>query len=745
MDILEGLNEQQRAAVTSEARHLLVVAGAGSGKTRVLVSRVAWLLSQGQADPYGLMAVTFTNKAANEMKERLEAMTGLSSRWMWIGTFHALCSRLLRMEGEQFGLGRDFVIYDDTDTRAVLKRVLTEFHLSDEKNYHPAAVAAAISEAKNKLIRSNEYQSSAPADDWHQNVARIYQRYQVILKENNALDFDDLLTHSVWHLERCPEVLARYRARFRHILVDEYQDTNHCQYRLIRLLAGDEGHIFAVGDPDQSIYRWRGADISNILDFSRDYPDCSELRLTQNYRSTQNILDAANALISHNCSRKPKDLFTDAGAGEKIVCHQAESDREEASFVVRHVSRLLDEGYSLSDCAVLYRTHGQSRLFEDECIRFNIPYRIFGGMKFYERKEVKDTLAYLRVLANPRDSEALRRIYNEPRRGIGKATWERLEAAAAAQRVPLWEMLAQAGTLDFTSAAKNKLAALYRLFSGLRDLAAETDSVAALIREVWERSGYAEMIAAGEDAENRLEILEQLIDTAGDFDLMFADLMATAGPEELPDDRPLTAFLSQISLATDMDTADVGAGFLTLMTLHAAKGLEFPVVFMVGMEEGVFPHKRVVFNPDESELEEERRLCYVGMTRARERLFLTACNRRLYWGKYETNKNSRFLAELPEETLVRSGIAPRRAEHVRPQSGTRLTDNLFVPRVPVAPAAEKKAPALIAVGDKLRHSKFGDGVAVAVSGNGDDMQVSVAFPDHGVKKLLWKYAPMKKI
>ena len=747
MDILEGLNDQQRAAVVSQAQHLLVIAGAGSGKTRVLVSRAAWLIAQGEADPYGLMAVTFTNKAANEMKERLEEMTGLRSRWMWIGTFHALCSRLLRMEGDAFGLGRDFVIYDDADSRSVLKHVLAELHLQDEKSYQPSAVAAAISAAKNKLISSADYPAHAPADDWHENIARIYRRYQTRLKENHALDFDDLLTHTVWYLQRCPEVLARYRARFRHILVDEYQDTNHCQYRLIRLLAGEDGHIFAVGDPDQSIYRWRGADISNILDFNRDYPDCVELRLTQNYRSTQNILDAANALISHNRARKPKDLFTDAGAGEKIICYQAGSDREEAAFAVRNVMRLVDEGYSLADCAVLYRTHGQSRLLEDECIRFKIPYRVYGGMKFYERKEVKDTLAYLRVLANPHDSEALRRIYNEPRRGIGKTTWEKLEEAAAGRQGSLWSTLAAVDQLEVTAAAKGKLRALYHLLEGLRAFAAEAIAVADIIREVWERTGYAAAIAAAEDAESRLEILEQLVDTAGDFDLMYLDpaLAAEAG-EEAYEERPLLAFLSQVSLATDLDTAGSEQSCLSLMTLHAAKGLEFPVVFMVGMEEGVFPHKRVVFSPDESELEEERRLCYVGMTRARERLFLTACDHRQYWGKYETNKPSRFLEELPAENIIRSGSTPRRVETAPAAHGSRLTGNLFVPRAPVAAfTTEKKEPALIRVGDKLRHGKFGDGVAVAVSGSGDDMQVTVAFPAYGVKKLLWKYAPMKKI
>lgn len=743
MDILAGLNQQQLAAVTAAEKHLLVVAGAGSGKTRVLVSRVAWLIAQQGVSPYQLMAVTFTNKAANEMKERVEAMTSLSARWMWIGTFHALCARLLRMEGDNFGIGRNFVIYDDGDSRGVIKRVLSDLGLAnDDKKYQPAAVAVAISEAKNKLITSADYEAQA-ADEWQQNVARVYRRYQQVLKSNQALDFDDLLTHTVWYLQRYPQVLEGYRRRFRHILVDEYQDTNHCQYRLVRLLAGEEGHVFAVGDPDQSIYRWRGADIANILDFSRDYPDCRELPLTQNYRSTQNILDAANALIAHNQSRKPKDLFTESGRGEKLVWRQAESDREEASYVIRQIVGLREQGYNLADCAILYRTHGQSRLFEDECIRYGIHYRVYGGLKFYERKEVKDTLAYLRLLVNPLDAEALRRIYNEPRRGIGRATWDKLQELSAAAGVPLCQALDDSDSYSFSSAVNGKLHALSQLLAGLRDLAAHSDSVAEIIETVWRRSGYGEMVACGEDAAERLEILEQLMDTASDFDRMYQELLATAGEDDQPD-RPLMAFLSQVSLATDLDAMSDDSGSLTLMTLHAAKGLEFPIVFLVGMEEGVFPHKRVIFSFDDKEMEEERRLCYVGMTRARERLWLTAANRRQFWGKYETNKNSRFLEEIPEQLLEKSGVAPRQTQPTRPQAGTRLTDNLFVPRVPVA-RAEYTPQEGIQVGDKLRHAKFGDGVAVSVAGSGDQLMVSVAFPDHGVKKLMWKYAPMKKI
>ena len=742
MDILSGLNEQQLAAVTAPDRHVLVIAGAGSGKTRVLVSRAAWLMAEQGVAPYNIMAVTFTNKAANEMKERVEDMTGLNTRWMWMGTFHSLCARLLRMEAENFGLPRDFVIYDDGDTKSLFKRILSQLQLDTDK-YAPAAVAATVSDAKNRLITSARYEELA-ADEWQRNVARAYRAYQIALKENGALDFDDLLCRAVWYLERYPQVLERWQRRFHHILVDEYQDTNHCQYRLIRLLAGEEGCVFAVGDPDQSIYRWRGADIANILDFAKDYPDCRELPLTQNYRSTQNILDAANALIANNASRKPKDLFTTGEAGEKIVLHRTEDDKEEASFVIRQVYELQQSGsYNLGDCAILYRTHGLSRLFETECIRYGLPYRVYGGLRFYERKEVKDTLAYLRVIASPRDGEALRRIYNEPRRGIGKTGWERFTEAARSAGLAPGEALDRVDELDLPSAARNKLRALGQLLSGLRDYAAGCDSMRELIRELWERSGYAAAAAASEGAEEKLDILDQVLDAAGDFDLMYEEELA-ALPEEEEAEPPLAMFLSQMALATDLDNADLGSGFLTLMTLHAAKGLEFPVVFIVGLEEGVFPHKKVLFEMDDAELEEERRLCYVGMTRARELLFLTAANRRQLWGRYETSLNSRFISEIPQRLLQVSGVAQPGARESMYQSVSRRTSVFSAPAPPPPPHATTE-PALIQVGDKLRHAKFGDGVCVAVSGSGTDLVLSVAFPEHGIKKLMWKYAPMKKL
>ncbi|MDO4581026.1 MAG: UvrD-helicase domain-containing protein [Bacillota bacterium] len=742
MDILDGLNQQQSAAVTAEDEHILVIAGAGSGKTRVLVSRLAWLMTEKQVSPYNIMAVTFTNKAAEEMKERVEAVTGCDTRRMWIGTFHALCARLLRYEGDRHPFGGNFIIYDDGDSRNIIKRILKELELSDEDE-PPAALHNAISEAKNKLIRPEDY--AASASDEQRTAALVYRRYQDYLRHNRALDFDDLLTHCVWLLEDNEDIRQKYAARFQHILVDEFQDTNACQYRLIRLL-GEPGGVFAVGDPDQSIYRWRGAEIGNIIDFAEDFAPCRELTLTENYRSTQNILDAANGVISANRRRKPKELFTAAGAGEKLLFYQAEDDKREAYFAISSLNRLIGDGYDWRDCAILYRTHGQSRLFEDECNRYNIPYRVFGGMKFYERKEVKDTIAYLRLAANPDDGEALNRIYNEPRRGLGAATWQQLQQLAASSGRSVYSLLADADSLEgFKSAARNNLHKLSALLAGIIDYAQNNASVARLIKEIWLQSGYYQQVAALPDGAERVEILEQLYDSASSFDELYGEGMAIEGDDQ-PFDSPLAAYLAQHALSTDADLADSGDNYLSLMTLHAAKGLEFPVVFIVGLEEGIFPHKRAIFSFDDEQMEEERRLCYVGMTRAKHKLCLTAARRRQFWGAYQNNLPSRFLREIPPQLLDVSGNIRDLHQPVIDKSTSTL--NLYTqqpqhkPPQPPAPVKERE---LFALGDKVRHSSFGDGVIVAISGGGDELQLTVAFPDVGVKKLMWKYAPVKKI
>ena len=744
MELLKNLNNQQMEAVSSPARHILVIAGAGSGKTRVLVRRMAWLIQEKGIDPYHIMAVTFTNKAAREMKDRVESLTGINTTWQWIGTFHALCSRFLRIEADNIGIAKDFIIYDTADSNALMKKCLAERGIAtDDKNFHYGAVLAQISNAKNKLMTPEDYLAIA-SDEWMKMIADLYQLYQRRLKEAKAFDFDDLLTQSVWALERCSEVLARYQQRFSNILVDEYQDTNHCQYRLIKLLAGKNGSIFAVGDPDQSIYKWRGADISNILDFARDYPDSVELQLTHNYRSTQNILDAANAVIEHNQARKAKELFTESGEGEKVYYYRAKDGRDEADYVIRTITGRINEGYSLNDCAVLFRTHGQSRLFEDECIRFNIDYRIYGGMKFYERKEVKDTLAYMRLLLNPYDTEALSRIYNEPKRGIGKTTWDKLNGIALVEKKPLWDLLADIKQIsELGNGPKTKLGNLCQLISGLIDFAAGHRSIAEIITEIWRASGYNDMINQDEKKADKVEILEQFYDTAADFDRNYQK--NSEDNSEMEFDSPLAAFVAQIALATDMDDLDTNDNYLTLMTLHAAKGLEFPIIFLVGMEEGLFPHKRVIYSLEEGEMEEERRLCYVGMTRAKERLYLTNALRRQLWGRYEDTKASRFINEIPEQLMYKYGSMSDYQSINAPEQSTNGSSSLNVFVEVKNSTLAVKPQILIEVGDKVRHAKFGDGVVMKVSGSTDDMLLEVAFPNIGLKKLIWKYAPIKKV
>ncbi len=744
MDNFASLNPQQKEAVTATEKQILVIAGAGSGKTKVLVSRAAWLIEQQQLNPRNLMAVTFTNKAAKEMKDRLEQATGIDVRWLWIGTFHSLCVRILRRENLPNGLDLNFTIYDDADQKSLIKKCLVDMGLaSEERLYSPQLVLGRISDAKSRLISVAEF--TATASDQHQrNIAELYRRYQRRLRENNAFDFDDLLCETVWLLQKQPDVLAKYKQTFKHILVDEYQDINHCQYQLIHMLAGEDGNLFVVGDPDQSIYCWRGADISNILDFVKDYPACREIQLNRNYRSTANILAAANSLITNNNNRKPKDLFTEDNQGELIFFALTEDDREEAFAVVQTVASLLEEGYKYSDCAVLYRTHGQSAAIEKACIRFGVPYRIFGGIKFYERKEVKDTIAYLRLLVNPDDGESLQRIYNSPKRGIGKTTWNKLQQIAFQRGENVNRLLAVADQCsEFSGTTSRKLKMLESLLEQMRVFAAGTDSVAAIIAELWLRTDYKELIDEkdSEKLVERLEILEQLYNTATTFDEDYQQMLTTSDEDR---QSPLTAFLNQAALAMDSDGVGEGNDYLTLMTLHAAKGLEYQVVFIIGMEEGVFPHRRAIFNLGNDDLEEERRLCYVGITRARERLCLTAAKQRLTWGTYERNRMSRFLSEIPQELMDVNGVDKKRIESpVQTNSGGSVFVPAAVPRPAVAAAST--AAQLLMVGDKVRHGSFGDGVVVQVSGSGDDAAISVAFPGVGIKKLLVKYAPIKKI
>lgn len=748
MDLLQDLNQQQKEAVTAGDGPLLIMAGAGSGKTKVLVSRVAYLINQGKAAPWQIMAVTFTNKAAQEMKDRLEALTGENTGRMWIGTFHSLCVRILRRESAATPFLSNFTIYDENDKRALLKKCLAHYGLlDDEREYSPAKLSFVISDAKNRLISAYDMASDA-ANQWQENAAKVYREYQRRLRENNALDFDDLLMETVLLLEKNQEVRREYQARFRYILVDEYQDTNHCQYRLVRALTNKEGNIFVVGDSDQSIYCWRGADIRNILDFEKDYPHCRVIKLTRNYRSTQNILDAANALIANNQNRREKDLFTDRGAGEKPAFYLATDDREEANFVVRNIASLIKEGYTYKDFAILYRTHAQSRPFEEECLRHKMPYRTFGGIKFYERKEIKDSLAYLRAIANPADSVSLERIYNEPKRKIGEETWRRVNAAAAGKNAGVFELLGDPESLpQLRSDTKKRLREFYEIIDCLINYHKNNYSIADLLERLWQLTGYFDHLREMTDGDERLRNLEQLYQVAADFDIRYQEENELVDPdEEDAISDSLLEFLGQVSLSTDAleDTeegrrAQEQGEYLTLATLHSAKGLEFPVVFIVGMEEGVFPHERSIsgIQGKDNELEEERRLCYVGITRARDRLFMTAALKRRRWDKIVNNPISRFAGEIPKDLMIFGGNKPA------PNLACQKMNSVFAMSAP-APRP-KSEPEPFSVGDKVRHEKFGEGVIVSQKGSGEDLELGVAFPGFGIKQLLWRYARMKKL
>lgn len=723
MSLTGHFNKQQQEAVTHTGGPLLVMAGAGSGKTRVLVHRIAYLIEEMGVDPAGILAITFTNKAANEMRERIEKLVGSLSRNLWVGTFHATCVRILRQEIHHLGFGRYFVIYDDADQQSLLKKCLKELNL-DEKKFAPRALKAVINDAKNKMQDPEKF--SLMAGNYFENVAAdVYRLYQKKLTENNALDFDDLIMRTVQLLTEKQEILRYYQHKFQYIMVDEYQDTNHSQYRLVRLLAEEHRNLCVVGDPDQSIYGWRGADIQNILDFEKDYPDARVIRLEQNYRSTQNILDGANAVIKNNLERKEKNLWTDRGPGAKITYRVTEDEKSEAVFIAETVYDLhWQEKIKFRDCAILYRTHAQSRPLEEIFIKYKLPYRIFGGTKFYDRKEIKDTMAYLKVLSNLEDSVSLSRIINEPRRGIGTASWAKVEETARDLGESTFNILAEPGNVPgLPSRAGNAIKNFYEMIKNLVDKKDQL-TVTMLVRELWESTGYERMLTEDKspEAEGRLENLKEFLSVTEDFD-------------RTAEEPTLENFLAQVSLSTDLDSYQENDDMLTMMTLHTAKGLEFPVVFLVGLEEGVFPHGRSML--DEDEMEEERRLCYVGMTRAMERLYLSRAYHRMIWGSSQYNPESRFISEIPLE-LLDSGDKKNRSQKSD-------ESEQVLPKPQPAISAGKSTGGLIQLGDKVQHAKFGTGVVVKAAGTGEDMEISVAFPEQGIKKFIMKYAPIKKI
>lgn len=753
--ITNDLNPKQQEAVNCLQGPLLIMAGAGSGKTKVLTCRIANLLAHG-VSPYSILAITFTNKAAAEMRDRVDRLIGPAARSVWLSTFHSFCARFLRAEIQITGVYKNnFVIYDAADAKVLIKKCLKELNL-DEKQYPPNSIQNQISNAKNILMGPHNFSKNAETF-FQKKVADVYALYDKKLKENNALDFDDLLMITVAILDEHKEVREKYQQRFNYILVDEYQDTNTAQYELTRLLAEKHHNLCVVGDADQSIYGWRGADISNILNFEKDYPEATVIKLEQNYRSTKNILAAANAVIKNNLNRKPKNLWTENCEGEKITTYLADNEIDEANFVALTVLKnktLFNKAFS--DIAVLYRTNAQSRALEEGFMREGIPYTMVGGLKFYERKEIKDIIAYLRVIYNPLDTLSLLRIINVPKRGLGETSIGRISEYAALNNLSFIDVISSTEYLSEIKGVTARVIKPLEEFSVfIFEMMNKQNSMplSEFIEEILDKSGYIKELEAGDgkiENESRIENLQEFVSVAKDF-------------ENSDEEATLENFLAHISLISDIDNADLDDDKVTLMTLHAAKGLEFPVVFMTGMEEGIFPHSRTLMEP--MELEEERRTCYVGITRAQTKLYMTYARSRLIFGRQTFGMPSRFLKEIPDEYL--DGGQPSRMYQAKPSIPSKLSnppkpsgtiyssaikpksDNFGQPK----PAAPKNNGSLIKpdtsiiwkVGDKARHSKFGVGTVVEVKGAGEETQVKIAFPENGLRALMLKYAPIEKV
>jgi DNA helicase-2/ATP-dependent DNA helicase PcrA len=731
-DLLAGLNPAQEAAVTHPGGPLLIVAGAGSGKTRVLTQRIAWLIAEQGVSPYEILAITFTNKAASEMRDRVQALVGAVAQRMWVSTFHSACVRILRRDASRLGYRSTFTIYDQADSVRLVGYVVRDLGL-DSKRFAPRAIHGYISNAKNELVDFETFAGRARTL-MERKVAEVYREYQQRLLAANAMDFDDLLLVTVSLLQACPDVLAHYKQRFRHVLVDEYQDTNRAQNELVLLLAGEHRQVTVVGDSDQSVYGWRGADIRNILQFEDAFPDATVVVLEQNYRSTQTILDAANAVIANNALRKPKALWTEQAAGELVVHYHAEDEHDEGSWLASEVMRLHRAqgagGFAWGDIAVFYRANAQSRAVEEELVRRDIPYKVVGGTRFYDRKEVKDLLAYLRVIANPEDEVSLKRIVNVPRRGVGDTSVDRLDRWARQHGVPFADALAHADQCGVTGKALGGVGTLSELLGGLRVDARERNvPPAQLLEAVLDRTGYlAEVMAENTiEAAGRVENIEELVGAARESE-------------------NLDEFLEQVSLVADADEVEGDGSKVTLMTLHTAKGLEYPVVFLIGMEEGVFPHLRSLGEPDE--LEEERRLAYVGITRARERLYLSHAWCRTLWGQTQYNPPSRFMKEIPEALLYFAEGGRRAAVRAGNLGGLRTRDQI----VEAAMRKGKTGPVhgtgadrlALRAGESVVHAKWGEGVVISVHGEGDKAEARVRFPSVGEKHLALSLAPLKR-
>jgi len=778
-ELLDGLNEPQRQAVVHAGPPLLVVAGAGSGKTRVLTRRIAWLIAERKAHPGSILAITFTNKAAAEMRERVEELVGRRARIMWVSTFHSSCVRILRKEIDKFGYKSSFSIYDAADSKRLMQLVLRDLDL-DPKRYQPRAVLNWVSNQKNELVDHEDAAKNAK-NHLEETYAEAYTLYQQRLREANALDFDDLIMVTVHLFQAFPEVRESYRRRFRHVLVDEYQDTNHAQYALIReLCAHDVGRpaaaggadpdapdgdgiepseLMVVGDADQSIYAFRGANIRNILQFEEDFPDASTILLEQNYRSTQTILNAANAVISRNKGRKAKSLWSDAGDGDQIVGYVADDEHDEARFVSEQIDKLTDDQVARpSDVAVFYRTNAQSRVFEEVFIRTGQPYKVVGGVRFYERREVRDALAYLRMLVNPADEISLRRILNTPKRGIGDRAEACVDALAQRERITFWEALRRAE--EAPGIATRSLTAVRGFVAMVEELQSMVEAgerADVILEAVLTRSGYLAELEASDDPqdETRVENLAELVAVAREF----ADEPLLGPSADPADPAPATPglgdFLERVALVADTDQipdADESGGVVTLMTLHTAKGLEFPVVFLTGLEDGVFPHMRSL--GDQPELEEERRLAYVGLTRAQQKLYVTRAVVRSAWGAPSHNPASRFLDELPVDLVDWKRTQAAQTSWSRPVQPSYAQRNAGAPTRRFGTAAaradadargQKREVPSLEPGDRVLHDSFGMGTVVTMEGVGDKAVASIDFGSQGVKRLLMRYAPVEKL
>lgn len=725
--LLTGLNKEQQQAVQHTEGPLLILAGAGSGKTKVLTVRIAHLLAQG-VNPYEILAITFTNKAAKEMKSRVEGLVGDVANRIWLSTFHSFCAKFLRFEIDSFlGYNSNFTIYDTSDSQAVIKAALKALNL-DDKYYPVGAMIGAISDAKNKLLFASDFRKQA-RDFYQQKVADVYEYYERELRKNNALDFDDLLLVAVKLLQSNEAVLDKYSKRFRYVMIDEYQDTNHAQYLLAKLLAAHWKNIAVVGDADQSIYAWRGADIQNILDFEKDYPNCTSIKLEQNYRSTKIILDAANAVIENNEGRPKKNLWTDKTEGAKIQHFTAQSEHEEAAFIGDTIAKKHDiHGVPYGDMAILYRTNAQSRVLEEALIKRALPYTMVGGTKFYDRKEIKDVLAYLRVLYNPFDDLSLLRIINVPKRSIGATTVAKLQDYARANGTSLFMTLTQLHLVDtIKGKTKEKLEEFgILIFTLVAEM--EDKTVLDILESILDRTGYLAQLEESTDPQDqaRAENIGELLSVAKDFQ----DTNPTGTVED---------FLEQVALVNDVDSFEQEESKVTLMTLHAAKGLEFPIVFLGGLEEGLFPHSRTLMNPEE--IEEERRLAYVGITRAEKELYISNATTRTVFGRTSSYLPSRFIDEIPEELV--DGLRAKRK--VPDDIKRHVPQHMSVTSRPVTkPIVRNEVIADWKVGDTAIHSKWGNGKVINVAGEGAGMKLTIEFPTQGVRVVMAKFAPVKK-